>query len=140
MSLVTRTARTGEAAAVAEAPLAAGSPFKTAGFQIGHDLGANRQLHTKQIVFLFMRNCFAHGSSPLCQELKRPVGHRDWRLRFPRSMPFQPEYRRIVLRGVGAVQSDRVNHRGVKREAPKIQETLELMRRRFDDIIKPKAN
>jgi type I site-specific restriction endonuclease len=29
---------------------------------------------------------------------------------------------------------------GVKREAPKIQETLELMRRRFDDIIKPKAN
>jgi hypothetical protein len=29
---------------------------------------------------------------------------------------------------------------GVKREAPKIQETLELMRRRFDDNIKPKAN
>ena len=28
---------------------------------------------------------------------------------------------------------------GVKREAPKIQETLELMRRRFDDIIKPKV-
>jgi hypothetical protein len=29
---------------------------------------------------------------------------------------------------------------GVKREAPKIQETLELLRRRFDDNIKPKAN
>ena len=29
---------------------------------------------------------------------------------------------------------------GVKREAPKIQETLELLRRRFDDNIKSKAN
>jgi hypothetical protein len=29
---------------------------------------------------------------------------------------------------------------GVKREAPEIQETLELLRRRFDDNIKPKAN
>jgi type I site-specific restriction endonuclease len=29
---------------------------------------------------------------------------------------------------------------GVKREAPKIQETLELMRRRFDDIMKARAN
>jgi hypothetical protein len=28
----------------------------------------------------------------------------------------------------------------VKREAPKIQETLELPRSRFDDNIKPKAN
>jgi hypothetical protein len=29
---------------------------------------------------------------------------------------------------------------GVKREAPKIQATLELLRRRFDDNFKPKAN
>ena len=29
---------------------------------------------------------------------------------------------------------------GVKREAPKIQETLELLRRRLDDYTKPKAN
>jgi hypothetical protein len=28
----------------------------------------------------------------------------------------------------------------VKRKAPKIQETLELLRSRFDDNIKPKAN
>ena len=27
-----------------------------------------------------------------------------------------------------------------KREAPKIEQTLELLRRRFDDIKKPKAN
>jgi hypothetical protein len=27
-----------------------------------------------------------------------------------------------------------------KREAPKIEETLELLRRRFEDNIKPKAN
>jgi hypothetical protein len=49
------------------------------------------------------------------------------------------EQRAAEARDVTAQMQTNLEASG-KREAPKIQETLELMRRRFDDNIKPKAN
>jgi hypothetical protein len=49
------------------------------------------------------------------------------------------EQRAAEARDVTAQMQTNLEASG-KREAPKIQETLELLRRRFDDNIKPKAN
>jgi hypothetical protein len=49
------------------------------------------------------------------------------------------EHRAAEARDVTAQMQTNLEASG-KREAPKIQETLELLRRRFDDNIKPRAN
>ena len=49
------------------------------------------------------------------------------------------EQRAAEARDVTAQMQTNLEASG-KREAPKIEETLELLRRRFEDNIKPKAN
>jgi hypothetical protein len=62
----------------------------------------------------------------------------------------QPESLAIIRAKIGEQRAEEARdvtaqmqtdlEESVKREAPKIQETLELPRSRFDDNIKPKAN